>query len=67
MENFALTGVAGYVAPRHLKAIKETGNRLVAALDPFDSVGILDSFFPDCTFFTEYERFDRYLEKYFPL
>ena len=63
MENFALTGVAGYVAPRHLKAIKETGNRLVAALDPFDSVGILDSFFPDCTFFTEYERFDRYLEK----
>ena len=51
MENFALTGVAGYVAPRHLKAIKETGNRLVAALDPFDSVGILDSFFPDCTFF----------------
>ena len=63
MENFALTGVAGYVAPRHLKAIKETGNRLVAALDPFDSVGILDSYFPDCTFFTEYERFDRYLEK----
>ena len=63
MENFALTGAAGYVAPRHLKAIKETGNRLVAALDPFDSVGILDSFFPDCTFFTEYERFDRYLEK----
>ncbi len=55
--------MAGYVAPRHLKAIKETGNRLVAALDPFDSVGILDSFFPDCTFFTEYERFDRYLEK----
>ena len=63
MQNFALTGVAGYVAPRHLKAIRETGNRLVAALDPFDSVGILDSFFPDCTFFTEYERFDRYLEK----
>jgi UDP-N-acetyl-2-amino-2-deoxyglucuronate dehydrogenase len=63
MQNFALTGVAGYVAPRHLKAIRETGNRLVAALDPFDSVGILDSFFPDCTFFTEYERFDRFLEK----
>ena len=63
MENFALTGVAGYVAPRHLKAIRETGNKLVAALDPFDSVGILDSFFPECTFFTEYERFDRYLEK----
>ena len=63
MQNFALVGVAGYVAPRHLKAIRETGNRLVAALDPFDSVGILDSFFPDCAFFTEYERFDRYLEK----
>ena len=63
MQNFALAGVAGYVAPRHLKAIRETGNRLVAALDPFDSVGILDSFFPDCAFFTEYERFDRYLEK----
>ena len=63
MKNFALTGVAGYVAPRHLKAIQDTGNRLVAALDPFDSVGVLDSFAPNCSFFTEYERFDRHLEK----
>ena len=63
MKNFALTGVAGYIAPRHLKAIKDTGNQLVAALDKHDSVGILDSYFPDCTFFTEYERFDRHLEK----
>jgi len=63
MADFALTGVAGYVAPRHLKAIRDTENRLVAALDPFDSVGILDSYFPDCAFFTEYERFDRHLEK----
>ena len=50
MKNFALTGVAGYVAPRHLKSIQETGNQLLAAMDPFDSVGILDSFFPDCLF-----------------
>jgi len=63
LKNFALTGAAGYVAPRHLKAIKETGNQLLAAVDPFDSVGIFDSFFPDCAFFTEYERFERYLEK----
>jgi UDP-N-acetyl-2-amino-2-deoxyglucuronate dehydrogenase len=63
LKNFAITGVAGYVAPRHLKAIKETGHRLVAAADPHDSVGILDSFFPDTSFFTEYERFDRHLEK----
>ncbi len=63
MKNFALTGVAGYIAPRHLKAIKDTGNRLVAAVDPQDSVGILDSFFPDSSFFTEFERFDRHLEK----
>ena len=61
MKNFALTGVAGYIAPRHLKAIKDTGNQLVAALDKHDSVGILDSHFPDCAFFTEYERFDRHL------
>ncbi|MCK9412262.1 MAG: Gfo/Idh/MocA family oxidoreductase [Prolixibacteraceae bacterium] len=63
MQNFALIGVAGFIAPRHLKAIKETGNRLVAALDPFDSVGILDSYFPDCAFFTEFERFDRHAER----
>lgn len=63
MKRFALTGAAGYVAPRHFAAIRDTGNCLVAAIDPFDSVGILDSFFPDCAFFTEYERFDRHLEK----
>lgn len=62
MKNFALIGVAGYIAPRHLKAIKETGNQLVAALDKSDSVGILDSYFPDADFFTEFERFDRYIE-----
>jgi UDP-N-acetyl-2-amino-2-deoxyglucuronate dehydrogenase len=62
MKNFALTGVAGYIAPRHLKAIKETGNNLIAALDPHDSVGILDQYFPDAAFFTEFERFDRHIE-----
>lgn len=61
-DNFALIGAAGYIAPRHLKAIKETGNRLVAALDANDTVGILDSFFPDARFFTEFERFDRYID-----
>jgi len=63
MKNFALIGAAGYIAPRHLKAIKETGNNLVCALDPFDSVGILDSYFPNADFFTESERFDRHLDK----
>ncbi len=63
MANFALTGVAGYVAPRHLRAIRETGNRLVAATDPHDSVGVLDSYFPEAAFFKEFERFDRHLEK----
>jgi UDP-N-acetyl-2-amino-2-deoxyglucuronate dehydrogenase len=63
MKNFAITGVAGYIAPRHLKAIKETGNNLIAAVDPHDSVGILDQFFPHTSFFTEFERFDRHLEK----
>ena len=61
--NFAITGVAGYIAPRHLQAIRDTGNRLVAALDPHDSVGVLDEYFPDAAFFTEFERFDRHLEK----
>jgi UDP-N-acetyl-2-amino-2-deoxyglucuronate dehydrogenase len=61
--NFALIGVGGYIAPRHLKAIKETGNTLVAAFDINDSVGILDRFFPDASFFTEFERFDRFAEK----
>ncbi len=63
MKNFALIGAAGYVAPRHMKAIKETGNNLVAAFDPFDSVGIIDNYFPEADFFTEFERFDRHLEK----
>ncbi len=61
--NFALTGAAGYVAPRHLKAIKDTGNNLICAVDPNDSVGILDSYFKNCRFFTEFERFDRHIEK----
>lgn len=62
-QNFALIGAAGFIAPKHIKAIHETGNRLIAALDPHDSVGILDSYSPDTRFFTEVERFDRYLEK----
>lgn len=63
MKNFALIGAAGYIAPRHMKAIKATGQRLVAALDPNDSVGVIDSYFPEADFFTEYERFDRYVDK----
>ena len=63
MKNFALIGTAGYIAPRHLRAIKETNNNLVAALDKFDSVGIMDSFFPEADFFVEFERFDRHIEK----
>jgi UDP-N-acetyl-2-amino-2-deoxyglucuronate dehydrogenase len=62
-KNFAVIGVGGYVAPRHLRAIRDTGNRLVAAADPRDSVGILDQFSFDVRFFTEIERFDRHLEK----
>jgi UDP-N-acetyl-2-amino-2-deoxyglucuronate dehydrogenase len=62
-KNFAITGVSGYVAPRHLKAIKDTGNKLVAAIDPHDSAGILDQYFDDVRFFTEFERFDRHLDK----
>lgn len=62
MKNFALTGIAGYIAPRHLQAIKDTGNVLVAAVDPHDSVGIMDKYFPNAGFFTEFERFDRHLE-----
>lgn len=61
--NFALIGAAGYIAPRHLQAIKDTGNVLIAALDRSDSVGILDRFFPEARFFTEFERFDRHVEK----
>lgn len=63
MGNFALIGTAGFVAPRHLKAIADTANRLAAAVDPHDAAGILDRFFPDARFFTEIERFDRFLEK----
>jgi UDP-N-acetyl-2-amino-2-deoxyglucuronate dehydrogenase len=63
MKNFALIGAAGYIAPRHLQAIKDTGNNLVAALDKFDSVGIMDSYFPHADFFTEFERFDRHIDK----
>src|SRR5512134_1249942 len=62
-KNFAVIGVGGYIAPRHLRAIRDTGNRLVAAVDPKDSVGLLDQFSFDVKFFTEIERFDRHLEK----
>ncbi len=62
MKRFAVIGVGGYIAPRHLKAIKDTGNVVVAALDKNDSVGIIDSYFPDADFFTEFERLDRHLE-----
>lgn len=62
-KKFALIGAAGYIAPRHMRAIKDTGNELIAALDPFDSVGIIDSYFPKADFFTEPERFDRHLDK----
>jgi UDP-N-acetyl-2-amino-2-deoxyglucuronate dehydrogenase len=63
MKRFALIGAAGFIAPRHIKAIKDTGNELVAAYDPFDSVGIMDSYFPNADFFTEFERFDRHIDK----
>ncbi|WP_235299271.1 Gfo/Idh/MocA family protein [Portibacter marinus] len=63
MKKYALIGAAGYIAPRHMKAIKDTGGQLIAAYDPNDSVGIIDSYFPDAAFFTEFERFDRHLEK----
>lgn len=63
MKQFALIGAAGYIAPRHMQAIRDTKNALVAALDPKDSVGIMDSYFPDAAFFTEFERFDRHIDK----
>jgi len=63
MKNFILIGAAGYIAPRHMKAIRETGNNLIAAYDPYDGVGIMDSYFPQAHFFTEFERFDRHVEK----
>lgn len=62
-KRFALIGAAGYIAPRHMSAIRDTGNDLVAALDPNDSVGIIDSHFPQADFFTEFERFDRHVDK----
>lgn len=63
VKNFILIGAGGYIAPRHMKAIKDTGNNLLAAIDKHDSVGILDSYFPEADFFTEFERFDRHVEK----
>ncbi len=63
MKTFTLIGACGYIAPRHLRAIKDTGNVLVAALDRSDAAGVLDAYFPDAHFFTEFERFDRHLEK----
>lgn len=63
MKNFALVGAAGYIASRHMKAIKETGNQLVVATDKNDSVGVIDSYFPNADFFIEFERFDRHIEK----
>jgi UDP-N-acetyl-2-amino-2-deoxyglucuronate dehydrogenase len=62
-KNFGIIGVAGYIAVRHLKAIKDTGNNLLACLDRFDSVGIIDSYFPESDFFVEFERFDRHFDK----
>jgi UDP-N-acetyl-2-amino-2-deoxyglucuronate dehydrogenase len=63
MKNFALMGASGYIAPRHFRAIKDTNNKLIVAYDPFDSVGIIDSYFPNADFFTEFERFDRHIDK----
>lgn len=62
MRNFVIIGASGYIAPRHMKAIQETGNNLIAAFDPYDGIGIMDSYFPEASFFTEFERFDRYLD-----
>lgn len=62
-QNFAMIGAAGYIAPRHMKAIKDTGNKLTAILDKYDGIGIIDSFFPEAEFFLETERFDRHLDK----
>jgi UDP-N-acetyl-2-amino-2-deoxyglucuronate dehydrogenase len=63
MKNFAIIGSGGFIAPRHMKAIKDTGNVMLASVDKHDSVGIMDSYFPDASFFTEFERFDRHVEK----
>ena len=63
MKNFILIGAAGYIAPRHIRAIKETNNNLLAIFDPFDSVGFIDSYFPQAAYFREFERLDRHVEK----
>ncbi|HRZ77751.1 MAG TPA: Gfo/Idh/MocA family oxidoreductase, partial [Bacteroidales bacterium] len=63
MKRFALIGAAGYVAPRHMRAIRDTGHQLTAVLDPYDGIGVIDEFFPEADFFTEPERFDRHLDK----
>jgi UDP-N-acetyl-2-amino-2-deoxyglucuronate dehydrogenase len=63
MSTFALIGAAGFIAPRHMRAIKDTGNRLAVAFDPYDGVGIIDSYFPEADFFVEFERFDRHIDK----
>jgi UDP-N-acetyl-2-amino-2-deoxyglucuronate dehydrogenase len=65
MANYALIGAAGYIAPRHMRAMAETGGKLAVAYDPNDSVGIMDSHFPDAEFFTEFELFDRYVTSRF--
>ncbi|MBN2782104.1 MAG: Gfo/Idh/MocA family oxidoreductase [Campylobacterales bacterium] len=62
--NFALIGASGYIAPRHMRAIRETGHNIIAALDPYDGIGIMDSYFPEASFFTEFERFDRFVDKW---
>ena len=63
MKQFAVIGLSGYIAPRHIKAIQETNHKLLAAIDPHDNVGFLDSYYPEASFFTEFERFDRYMDK----
>jgi UDP-N-acetyl-2-amino-2-deoxyglucuronate dehydrogenase len=63
LPNFAITGVGGYIAPRHLRAIRDVGGRLLAAVDPHDAVGVLDQHFQDCRYFREFERFDRFVER----
>ncbi len=63
MPNFAIIGASGYIAPRHMKAIEETNNNLIAAFDPYDGIGVIDNYFPKCNFFTEFERFDRFIDK----
>ena len=64
MKNFALIGASGYIAPRHMKAIKETGNDLVVAMDTYDGIGIMDSKFPQADFFTEFERFSAFVDSF---